>query len=219
MRKITSVIACLVMTVLLEGVFYYNNAPSYVDTMPTIFAKESEIVNMQGLSVTTPSATKVRAVQVDDLVTVKDLIYRVVDNNASKRTVKIVGYSEDAEKVQLVSKVTIDGKSYKVIGISSYAFYGCEELTGKVNIGTYVTSIGDYAFYGCINMTSVTFGKQIKNIGKMAFYKGTNLKKLDFSKATKLTKVGTRAFSEVNKKVVCSYANEKVKKLVKKQKS
>ncbi len=55
-----------------------------------------------------------------------------------------------------------------VVGIGSYAFYGCGGLT-KVTIPDSVNNIGSYAFSHCKNLRSLTMSENVEKIGAAAF--------------------------------------------------
>ncbi len=53
--------------------------------------------------------------------------------------------------------------------IGSYAFYGCNSLTGIIDLPSSLISIASYAFYGCSGLTSVTIPKNVTGIGEGTF--------------------------------------------------
>ena len=57
------------------------------------------------------------------------------------------------------------------------------------------------AFAGCKNITSVTIGKNVKTIGKKAFYNCKKLKSVTVKNKAKLNKVGSKAFQKTAKKI------------------
>ena len=73
-----------------------------------------------------------------------------------------------AVNVEIPSMVESGGRTYDVIGIGIYAFYGCSSLT-SITIQDGVTSIGDCAFEGCSSLTSITIPDGVTSIGDWAF--------------------------------------------------
>ena len=80
------------------------------------------------------------------------------------------------------------GKLYKVMGISEYAFEACQGLT-SVTIPTSVTSIGDYAFCFCMSLTSVVIPDSVKELGQCAFTGCNALKSVKLSSGIKELKM------------------------------
>lgn len=62
-----------------------------------------------------------------------------------------------------------------------------------------VTKIANNAFKNCKKVTKITTGKNVKTIGKQAFYGNKAVKKITI-KSTKITSIGTKAFAKGNKK-------------------
>ena len=88
--------------------------------------------------------------------------------------------SKKVKKVVVPNTVTIDGVTYTVDSIAPNACRNCKKLT-NVTISASITSIGANAFSGTKSLKNVTIkSKQIKKIGKKAFYKSgsKNYKKL-----------------------------------------
>ena len=56
--------------------------------------------------------------------------------------------------VVIPKSININGNTYPVTSIDSYAFYGCNGLT-SVTIPISVISIGNFAFYGCSSLTTI----------------------------------------------------------------
>ncbi len=71
---------------------------------------------------------------------------------------------ENCEVIEIYEEV--DG--YKVLGIESLAFSGCNNLS-SVSIPNSVTTIGYQAFYGCNSLTSVSIPNSVTSIGYHAF--------------------------------------------------
>ena len=92
----------------------------------------------------------------------------------------------------------------------------------KINDTVYtVTSIAAKAFKGNKTLTKVTIGKNVKTIGKQAFYKCQKLKKVTV-KTTRLTAktVGAKAFQGIAKKAAITVPAKKLsayKKILKKK--
>ena len=75
--------------------------------------------------------------------------------------------------------------------IDESAFEGCNNITG-VTFGNKVSNIGNYAFSGCKNITSVTFGNKVTGIGDYAFYGCTAIKDIKIPDC--VTSVGKYGF-------------------------
>ena len=93
--------------------------------------------------------------------------------------------------VTIPSKVTIDGKTLKVVTVAERAFWLFTELT-EVNIPEGVETIENSAFTQCKKLGSVTFSAGLKRIGESAFV-GTMLKTVALPEG--LTSIGGYAFS------------------------
>ena len=73
-------------------------------------------------------------------------------------TITITGCDEE-KSGEVIIPSSIDG--YAVIGISSYAFHGCTEIT-SVTIPESITSIGGCIFWGCTNLSKIQVSKNNK---------------------------------------------------------
>ncbi len=123
---------------------------------------------------------------------------------------------------------SVDGLIYKVTSKGKVEVFEPEyDKISKVTIpatvkykGTKyaVVKIGDKAFSGCSKLTTVIIGKKVKTIGKNAFYGCSRLSTVKIS-SKKITKVGSKAFGNIDSKakitVPSSYLN-KYKKLIEK---
>lgn len=109
----------------------------------------------------------------------------------------VVGFKDGAK---LGAATLKDG----VIGISDYAFRGCDSLVSLVGLSNCIyigegaffecasletvvlhariTALPDYVFYKCSRLYRVDFPLMLESIGRSAFYKCTMLKALDFRK-------------------------------------
>ena len=63
-------------------------------------------------------------------------------------TYKDNNYNSYSGDVVIPNTIIFEEKVYNVTSIGDYAFYGCNNLNGKLSIPSSVTSIGDYAFSG-----------------------------------------------------------------------
>ncbi|MBQ3783578.1 MAG: leucine-rich repeat domain-containing protein [Lachnospiraceae bacterium] len=153
-------------------------------------------------------------VKVGDIVCVDYVYYKVTASSAKKRTVCVVGFDEEATQISFVSKIKLQGKSYTVTKVDSYAFFGCEVLHGKVELLNSVGTVGSYAFYGCFNITEINVGKRVKTIGKKAFYRCKHVTKVQLQKANSLKSIGSKAFCEISSKAKIYYKKKNVKKLI-----
>ena len=75
-------------------------------------------------------------------------------------------YSE-AVAVEVPAVLELEGKKYKVVAVSDYAFYGAQVTTVRLPEG--VANIGIVAFADCPNLESVTLPGTVTRIGEMAF--------------------------------------------------
>ncbi len=103
-----------------------------------------------------------------DRATVDKIKYKVT--NASEKTVTVTGTSIQSGTVTIPAKVTINGITYKVTAVSAKAFKGKTKIT-KVVIGKNVKKIGKNAFYGCKKLKTIEIkgAKKLSTIGENAF--------------------------------------------------
>ncbi|MEE0996007.1 MAG: leucine-rich repeat domain-containing protein [Paludibacteraceae bacterium] len=106
----------------------------------------------------------------------KSVTWKIIDESESPLKFKILTDST-AEvtkencvegSVAIPSKVVIDGKTYSVVSIATYAFKNCKGLT-NITIPSSVVSIGDYAFQYCKGLTNITIPTSVVKIGTDAF--------------------------------------------------
>lgn len=126
------------------------------------------------------------------------------------------------------STIKVSGAAYKVTANNSVEYSGAvKKNPGNVTIPetvqiqgtTYkVTSIKSNAFQGNKKLKSVVIGKNVKTIGKQAFFNCTKLRKVTFQ-GTVVTKIGKKAFSKTAKKITVTVPKKVLKtykKLMKK---
>lgn len=178
-------------------------------------ATEQNVENATKSAVSAYMIASDDAVKVGDLVCIDYIYYKITASSAAKRTVCVIGFDEEATKLCFVNYVVIKGVRYDITEIDSYAFFGCEMLHSKVELGNYVKTVGDYAFYGCINITEISVGTQVKSIGQNSFYGCKHVKKIYLQKANSLKKIGNRAFYEISSKAKIYYKKKNVGKLLK----
>lgn len=84
--------------------------------------------------------------------------------------------------------------------IKEYTFRGCEELK-SISLPSNLKSIGDSAFCHCIKLESITIPKKVTKISASAFAYCTDLKKITV-KGTKISTIGTWAFTKISEDAV-----------------
>lgn len=103
--------------------------------------------------------------------------YKYKITNASTNgtgTVTLTGVKNGAVKgtlksVKIGETVKIGGKNFKITAIANSAFKNCKKLV-SVTIGKNIKNIGSMAFYGDKKLAKVTFaGTSVKGIGRNAF--------------------------------------------------
>ncbi len=148
--------------------------------------KKQDTATSEKKPATKPQAKTV-AVKKGTTFTVKGYKYKVTSNLAKNPTVTVVGYkNKKLTKVNVASVV-----KYK-----------------KVNFK--VTAIGNKAFKNQKKAKSIVIGKNAKTIGIQAFAGDSKVKKITV-KSTVLSKVGSKAFSGINKKAVIKVPAKKLK--------
>lgn len=115
------------------------------------------------------------------------LKYKILVSSATKGTVTVYrAQSKSLRKVIIPAKVKINGYSFKV------------------------TEISDRAFYANKKLEKVILGKNIRKIGKKAFYGSSRLKNADI-KSKSLARVGAKAFAKTHKKLTIKVPKSKKK--------
>ena len=78
-------------------------------------------------------------------------------------------YSDVTGGFWLADEVIHNGKSYRVVGIGTYAFRGMPYVQEISLMGKYSEEIGNMAFYECPELVSVNLPEGLKRIGSAAF--------------------------------------------------
>lgn len=191
----------------------YPTEHGEVCAMAAAVSQEAEISTPTAISAS--KYVSGNSINVDDLVCVDYIYYKVTASSASKRTVCVIGFDEEATEINYVNYIVINGKRYVVTKIDSYAFFGCEVLHGKVELSDNIKDVGGYAFYACINVTEISIGKCLKTIGEKAFYKCKHVTKVRMQRAYSLKKIGSRAFFKLSNKAKIYYKKKSIRKLLK----
>lgn len=133
------------------------------------------------------NTTKKPAAKGKTLKDSKGATYKVTGAKVKNPTVTYVKPKKNVKKVSIPATITVKGVKYKVTAVSKDAFKNNKKVT------------------------QVTIDKNVKNIGKNAFYGCKNLKKVTI-KTTKLTKktVGKNAFKGIHKKATIKVPKKKL---------
>ena len=99
----------------------------------------------------------------------KGIIYKVIKSNSKVKTVKVVKANKKSRVVKIPAYIKINGYKYKVVAIAKGAFIKCK-LLKKAVIGKNIKNIGKKAFYKNKKLGNIKIkSKKVKNIGKGAF--------------------------------------------------
>lgn len=122
------------------------------------------------------------------------LTYQVL--SSGKKTVKVIAADAGAERIRIPSSVSWKGKRYSVVQIHKKAFYRSIALK-HITVGRQVRRIGKRAFYRCKKLRSVVFqGGKIQKIQKNAFAETSG--KIRFSVPAKYQKKYLRSLKRSN---------------------
>ena len=81
----------------------------------------------------------------------------VIESSDGTATVDGPGFKDRIPaNVVIPSTIDVEGATYTVVGINSWAFLECTALT-SISLPNTLTTIGISAFNGCVNLTSFTF--------------------------------------------------------------
>lgn len=105
------------------------------------------------------------------------------------------GYKYDDEKIVIPEKINVDGKSYTVTSLETYAFRGYVNVP-EIIIPSTVTSIGYGAFCLCKSLSEISIPSSVTLIGAEAFLGCTGLKKIIFEDGNTTLQLGEMVMSE-----------------------
>lgn len=145
-----------------------------------------------------PKEKDVDTEDLDDESEDQETSYEILSQ--SKKTVAYSVIDKNAKKIIIPDSIEIDEELYKVTKIKASSFVGCKRLT-SVTIGKNVKEIGRNAFKDCKNLKSITVkSKVLEKVGKNAL-KGTS-SKLKITIPKKKQKVYKKLFlGRGNKKI------------------
>lgn len=126
----------------------------------------------------TPGADKPDNVKsyVGKTVTVKNYRYKITGQNNSKKTgtasfAGVTGTKKKSKTITVPVSIKYKGITFTVTAVNANAFKGNKRVT-KVIIGKNVKTIGKNAFYNCKKLKNISFkGTKVTSIGKGAFLK------------------------------------------------
>lgn len=130
-------------------------------------------------------------------VKVGKLVYKVSKSHATKGTVTVVKAKDKKQKsISIPATVNINGYNFKVTSIASKAFKKNKKLTSII-IGKNVKTIGKEAFYGCTRLKKITVkSKVVSKVNKNAF------KNIHKKAKIKLPKMSSKKYKKYKKKFV-----------------
>ena len=123
-------------------------------------------------------------------------IYSVTKAGLTGGTVTYIKPTSKKASVTIPATVKINGIVYKITSIEKNAFKNNKKIT-SVTIGKNIKNIGANAFSGCSKLKTVKMGASVTTIGDKAFYKCTALTKITIP--AKVKKIGKSAFEGCKK--------------------
>ena len=152
-----------------------------------------QIVDDEPLSALVPSRSN-RATDYD--FTSQNLQFVIT----SSTTVKVVGVVLDSPQGywEVPDEVTSGGVTYAVTEVGESAFISCSEIT-TISLGVNVVNIGAYAFYDCTGLVNV-YMPNVMTIGTIAFGNCTSI--VDINLPNTLISIGYRAFDNCGLEMV-----------------
>ena len=99
----------------------------------------------------------------------KGIVYKVIKSSNKLKTVKVIKAGKKTKVVKIPAFININSYKYKVVSIAKCAFIKCK-LLKKVVIGKNIKNIGKKAFYKNKKLGNIKIkSKKVKSIGKGAF--------------------------------------------------
>ena len=175
-----------VVSIIFDGVFLIEGTDYTVVYKNNVTPGVAEAV-ISGMGIYTGTVSKSFLIQQKNIEQVKGEEKNPLYTIISSKEVSYTGSKVAEKNVTIPATVKLNGKIYKVTAIADRAF-------SKTNI------------------KSVSIGKNIKKIGKKAFYQCKKLKKITV-KSNKLTakKIGSQAFKNINNEVIIKVPKKKLK--------
>ncbi len=116
-----------------------------------------------------------------------DYSYHIIDGTY----IEIVDYYGSAQSVNIPCELIVEGVSYPIKRIGSYAFHDCSSLA-SINIPEGVTSIENGAFCNCSSLASINIPEGVTSIEADAFRDCSSLTSIDIPGS--VTSIGVSAF-------------------------
>ena len=87
---------------------------------------------------------------------------------------------ETPEKIKIPATIQIEGKTYMVTEIDTWAFLGNKSIK-EIELPYSIVTIGEQAFSGMSNLTNINIPANTKKIGSLAFEECISLKRISIS--------------------------------------
>lgn len=171
------------------GGYYYGNSveTAYIAVRPALHLNLNSTVwkNAESVSAGTGDSGNSSQTVLKKNAKVNDSAgntYIVTQSNTNQREVAFASpKNKKIAKVTIPATIKVRGVKYQVTHIQANAFQKCKKLQ-KVSVGKNVRSIGKKAFYGCSGLRKLilhTRKLQLKKVGKKAFCKVNAQVKVD----------------------------------------
>ena len=170
--------------------------PNEIENCPVVEISDAAFYHCSQLKTITLPTTVTKIGKMAFAGCVQLTAVKYVDNTANIKTIDeyAFAYCASLASITLPNTLTVLGEG---------AFFQCEALTSinipavvrdaNNNVQSGVTVIYDMTFMGCENLTTVTGGEGVEEIGSYAFRGCAKLNAISFSSV--LTKIGDYAFS------------------------